>query len=671
MNIVQFTDDYNNARVGFIFAYDPIAKDALKAALPFPKCKWDGGTKSWAVLANQTEIDIAIATLNEHGYDFSDFRESIELSAPKPLAQFKAPDVIVLDYPFQSNHKALLKAVKQKGTAKWNQTKKHWSIPLHHAHEIAHSFATGMINGEVCLTDGYDCKYEELAQAIRDIPEVGGHAVATAARVNLSQAVRIDDEQELARVKSLVSPQGVPMAHQLVAPAMFTVGDQHRLLIADEPGLGKSLQALMCIDAANLRKTLIVCPANVKYTWLHECNKWFPYHSAQVLKNGADALQASNSFTIINYELMDKRVDELIAADFDSVIFDESHYLKNEKAKRTQACIRLARWPTIKGHLCLSGTPILNRPSEFYTVLSMMLPGTFGNFFDYARKYCGAYQHNFGWDFSGATNIDKSEDDKTTPLNHVLRDVMLRRTYDDEGIVESMPDLVQTIIHCDLSKDQRVKYDADLDRWLDEYDRLNAMGGLPQGYTLNMLTELRHSCGMMKAKHAVDWARDYRSKTGKPLVIFAHHRDVIRAITDGLHGTDACVGTITGETPAEFRQKFVDEFQAGSIDFLVCSTLAAKEGITLTNADTTLFVEREWVPAHEQQAAHRVRRLSQTSSTCHQVILSATNCIDTHFDEVVRQKADVVKRTLDGDAEERAKGDIVNSLVASLLGVNA
>ena len=656
MDIVQFTDNYNNARVGFIFAYDPTAKDALKAALPFPKCKWDGDTKSWAVVANEADIDIAIAVLNEHGIDFSDFRGSINFPAPKALAQFKSPDVVVLDYPFRENWKQVNTAVKSKGSARFNQTSKVWTIPLHHAPEIA---------------DALGEHYPELAQAIRDIPEVSGHGVATAARVNLSQAVCIDDEQELARVKTLVSPQGTPMPHQLVAPAMFTVGDQHRLLIADEPGLGKSLQALMCIDAANLRNTLIVCPANVKYTWLHECNKWFPYHPVQVLKNGADALQTGNAFTIINYELMDKRVDELIAADFDSVIFDESHYLKNEKAKRTQACLRLAQWPTIKGHLCLSGTPILNRPSEFYTVLHMMMPGTFGNFFDYARKYCGAYQHNFGWDFSGATNIDKSEDSKTTPLNHVLRDVMLRRTYDDEGIVESMPDLVQTIIHCDLTKDQRTKYDADLDRWLDEYDRLNAMGGLPQGYTLNMLTELRHSCGMMKAKHAVDWAKDYHDKTGKPLVIFAHHRDVIRAIYDGLHATDACVSTITGETPSDVRQHQVDAFQLGNIDFLICSTLAAKEGITLTNADTTLFVEREWVPAHEQQAAHRVRRLSQTSSTCHQVILSATNCIDTHFDEVVKQKADVVKRTLDGDAEERAKGDIVNSLVASLLGVNA
>ena len=664
LQIHEYTDDRGNARVGFIFGYDVHAKDALKAALPFPRVKYNGVFQAWGVLANQTDIDIAIATLIEYGHDFSDFRESIELPAPKALAQFKSPDVVVLDYPFRENWRDVNTAVKSKGSARFNQTSKVWTIPLHHAPEIA---------------DALGEHYPELAQAIRDIPEVSSHGVATAARVNLSQAVCIEDDEELARVKTLVSPQGTPMPHQLVAPAMFTVGDQHRLLIADEPGLGKSLQALMCIDAANFSNTLIVCPANVKYTWLHECKKWFPYHPVQVLKNGADALQTGNAFTIINYELMDKRVNELIAADFDSVIFDESHYLKNEKAKRTQACLRLAQWPTIKGHLCLSGTPILNRPSEFFTVLHMMMPGTFGNFFDYGKKYCGGYQHNFGWDFNGATNIDKSEDGKTTPLNHVLRDVMLRRTYDDEGIVESMPDLMQTIIHCDLTGEQRAKYDADLDRWLDEYDRLNAMGGLPQGYTLNMLTELRHSCGMMKSNHAVTWALDYYRKTRKPLVIFAHHRDVIQAIVSRLNGSvvgaenprTPRVESITGETPAEMRQEHVDAFQAGDIDFLVCSTLAAKEGITLTNADTTLFVEREWVPAHEQQAAHRVRRLSQTSSTCHQVILSATNCIDTHFDEVVKQKADVVKRALDGDAEERAKGDIVNSLVASLLGVNA
>ena len=261
----------------------------------------------------------------------------------------------------------------------------------------------------------------------------------------------------------------------------------------------------------------------------------------------------------------------------------------------------------------------------------------------------------------------------TVPLNHLLRDLMLRRTYDDKGIAESMPDLVQTTVLCELTKEQRATYDADYDRWMEEYDRLNALGALPQGYALELLTALRHLCGKMKVTHAIDWAKDYHKQTGKPLIIFAHHLDIIGSIYTRLavDGYNYRVSKITGATPSEDRQRLVDEFQAGDLDFLICSTLAAKEGITLTNADTTLFVEREWVPAWEQQAAHRVRRMSQESSVCHQVILSAQNCIDEHFDKVVSAKAAIVKRALDGDAEERAQGDIVKSLLASLTGVSA
>jgi len=89
-----------------------------------------------------------------------------------------------------------------------------------------------------------------------------------------------------------------------------------------------------------------------------------------------------------------------------------------------------------------------------------------------------------------------------------------------------------------------------------------------------------------------------------------------------------------------------------------------KEGVNLDHANTTLFVEREWVPAWEQQAAARVRRMTQESATCHQVILSANNTIDTMFDEVVEAKADLVKKMLDGSSGQR--NAIVNELKQKL-----
>ena len=110
---------------------------------------------------------------------------------------------------------------------------------------------------------------------------------------------------------------------------------------------------------------------------------------------------------------------------------------------------------------------------------------------------------------------------------------------------------------------------------------------------------------------------------------------------------------IDGETHESNREKFIAQFQDGKVRYLICSTMAMKEGINLDHANTTLFVEREWVPAWEQQAAARVRRMTQEESTCHKVVLSANNTIDAMFDQVVAEKADLVERVLDGKGTTR------------------
>jgi SNF2 family DNA or RNA helicase len=110
------------------------------------------------------------------------------------------------------------------------------------------------------------------------------------------------------------------------------------------------------------------------------------------------------------------------------------------------------------------------------------------------------------------------------------------------------------------------------------------------------------------------------------------------------------------------RANIVDSFQAGEIDVLVATTIAAKEGITLTRADTTLFIEREWVPAWEEQAEDRVYRIGQESNAVQAVYLSAMGTVDEHFDEVVEQKRAVVKAVLDGGTVDERKGIVTDLL---------
>jgi SWI/SNF-related matrix-associated actin-dependent regulator 1 of chromatin subfamily A len=280
----------------------------------------------------------------------------------------------------------------------------------------------------------------------------------------------------------------------------------------------------------------------------------------------------------------------------------------------------------------------------------MMMPATFSNYFTYAKKYCNARQTEFGWNYNGSSNIETSSDGMTTPLNYILRDFMLRRSMDDPRIAGEMPSLVETIIPVQLTDEQMTTYKNTHNSWMQAWvDQQQNFGSTDAGFTLNMMVELRHQAGLLKTDAAVKWATTYFQTNGKPLVIFAHHKNVIEAIYSELKADFPSTRYITGETSEVDRQQNILHFQQGSVDFLICSTNAMREGVNLDHANTTLFVEREWVPAWEQQAAARVRRMTQEASTCHKVVLSAIDTIDSMFDQVVSEKADLVQRVLDGE----------------------
>jgi SWI/SNF-related matrix-associated actin-dependent regulator 1 of chromatin subfamily A len=486
------------------------------------------------------------------------------------------------------------------------------------------------------------------------IPEVETAHGHMAERVMLSSAIGAEP-MWLAGLKEMdeVRP------YQWVAPNMYSTGGQERLLLGDEMGLGKSLQALLCVLAGQYERTLIVCPSVVKVNWANEVDKWTDLDSSIIYGRQGEYERAS--VTIVNYDLLPHRLEELLEHDFQCVVFDECHNLKNKKAQRTQAALKLAQWPTVKGIIGMSGTPILNRPEEAFTVLNILKPTSFPDYFLFGKKYCAAIHNGYGWDFGGASNIETSEDGVTVPLNHLLKDVMLRRSMDDPRLSSQMPDLLETVLEVEID---RMAYDEAYNTCMDslEYYRTTGSGSIPPGLLLNILTELRHAAGRAKIKVANQWMRDYYEQTGKPLVVFAHHKDVVEKLWNQnlRHGE-----MIAGSTPDKQRQTIIKSFQEGKRPFLICSTLAMKEGVNLDAADTTLFVERQWVPAHEKQAAARVRRLTQESSVCHKVVLSAKDTVDTHFDKVVSEKAAIVKAALDGTEEDKMA--IANAVAEALL----
>lgn len=631
MTYERYTDDYGPRIALKKVPFD--LKDEMKAALPFPQMVWNGGKGLWAIQDRADVIESALAFLAEHGIavDGLEYDESAIEVASKASANYTAPDNLVLQWDFQPNWKDINAAMKSAaaGSAKWVNASKSWVIPI----SVAIAVATAVRPF-----------FAPLADAIEDNPQVKASHEATLQRVELSSAVDTELELPDMPVYNMMRP------YQQVAPIMYRTGGRNRILIADEMGLGKSLQALACVHFAEHQRVLIVCPAIVKHNWANEITKWL--QTSSFIINGREGPIEETRFHIINYDILDKRKEHLRAIGYDCIIFDEVHRIKNPKVATTKAALYIAK--NIDGVIALSGTPITNRPIEFFPILNLMMPATFSNSFSFAKKYCNARKTEFGWDMSGSSNIDKSWDGQTTPLNHILRDFMLRRSMDDPRIAGEMPSLVETIIPVELTEKQTTAYKNTHNSWMQAWvDQQQNFGSTDAGFTLNMMTELRHEAGLHKVEAAVKWATTYFFENNKPLVIFAHHRDVIEELAERLlmsHNEAFVVRCITGETPHNERQIFIDEFQGGGSDFLICSTNAMREGVNLDHANTTLFVEREWVPAWEQQAAARVRRMTQEDSTCHKVVLSAKDTIDSMFDQVVAEKADLVERILDGES---------------------
>mgnify|MGYP003664948923 CR=1 FL=1 len=673
LSVIRYEDNFG-ARIALLGWFDQDANNKLRETMGFPAVKfdsqdkisgWTGGddlSGAWSIQDKPEVVEQAVTILKEYDIDFSHVinMEVVEPTvSEQPLtndteakidARYKATlniDAVELHWPFRNNNAQIREAIKEVDNWKFDMDNKCWRVPLSQAARVAEFVRP-------------HCK--ELSDAILRIPEVSSALDMSIERVTLSQAVDAPEDMVDSIVERLDGkfPDGLSLYPFQYVGVAFCEAANGRALIGDEMGIGKTIQAIAySVLHPEQWPVLVVAPANVKYNWANEIAKWIPDASLCVIKNGKSELEGAD-FTIINYDLMAKKQDELLAEGYNLVIMDESHYIKNPKAQRTEACIALAQ--QAKGLICLTGTPITNRPAEFYTQLNLLRPNQFSSWWSYAKRYCDAKQTRFGWKTDGASNLSE--------LNERARDFMVRRLLTE--VIPEMPDLVEQYVPVELDDNDWHSYQECLHQWQEQYEYYLDHPPMPAGFVLNMLTDLRHECGRLKTTFAANYILDYVQQTGKQIVVFTHHRDVMDAIaaqlTDQLHLLTRGNGfdIIRGGVSAQQRTKTVEAFQNGNLDVLLCATVAAKEGITLTNADTVVFVEREWVPGWESQAAHRIRRIGQESSFCRQVFLSVPNSIDAKFDAVVKSKAAVVKAAMDGDDERRAEGAIVSDLLARL-----
>lgn len=460
-------------------------------------------------------------------------------------------------------------------------------------------------------------------------------------------------------------PEGLEYLGYQKAGIQYCI-EHDNVLIGDEMGLGKTIQALGVVNALeHIKRVLVISPASLRLNWKKEAEKWLirDFNIGVVIQ--AD-YPIDADFLIINYDVIKKHYNKLMQQEWDLIILDEVHYLKNSQAQRTQHVFgcranakkkikAVAKLPT-KRWLALTGTPILNRPIELWTLIHAFDPNGLGkNIMGFGKRYCNGYQSAYGWDFTGASHLDE--------LQLRLREkFMIRRLKED--VLTELPPKVRQIVELpptddilELMSEQWSRYErheelidqleadialADAADDKEEYKRKVAALKNVTKAAFEDIAYLRHQLGLAKVPELIQHLKDCLESG--PIVCFVHHKDVAKAIVEAIPTSVL----LTGDTKLEDRQKAVDDFQEGKdgINLFVGTIKAAGVGWTLTRASHVVIGELPFVPADVSQAEDRCHRIGQKGSVFVQHVVMQGS-LDAKMAQTIISKQEVIDRALD------------------------
>jgi len=355
--------------------------------------------------------------------------------------------------------------------------------------------------------------------------------------------------------------------------------DTKRAILADQPRVGKTLPTAAA--ALEHLPALIVCPAIAKTVWEAAFNK-LSDATVRVVNGKNDAMKTTqHQVVIINYDLL----QYFNNAGYQTLVLDECHRIKNPMAKRTKSATLLMK--QIDRVYALSGTPIPNRPVELWPILHGL--GIYrGGWYDFAARYAKMWRAPWGLDVSGSSNIPE--------LKAMMKPHVLRRKKED--VFKDYQDPQVSLITFDLPNDKR-EQEFDADALVANPNALLAFEGL---------AEIMKEAGMRKVDAAAEFIDDLLN-AGEPVVVFAHHKDVVGKLCDELRVHKPV--TVVGDTPRAQRDKAIESFQSGKTKCIVGNIAAMSEGVDLSAADTIVFVECTWSTSALEQASSRVENIAK------------------------------------------------------------
>jgi len=416
-------------------------------------------------------------------------------------------------------------------------------------------------------------------------------------------------------------------------------------LLADQLGIGKTVQALHACQEVGAGRVLVICSASIKYNWFKEAVKWgFDADDIHIVDRDTIDFLPEEGMFIVNYDLIwRKRYSRVLAKrEYDVLICDECHALKNKSTRRAKAVwnkggycdLAIYRW-------MLTATPVLNRPVELYAMLNKLCHdrlGGYKNYISYTKRYCDGKDGHWGWDASGATNLEE--------LAGRLDGFMLRRTRD------VLPNKTLQKIYMPTSKEIKEQL----------------FKGEEDG-------SIRRKIGVGKVKLSAEHIMDILEDEPKVLV-FAYHREVIEGLEKELSAYKPV--KLYGGTPIKKRQDAIEKFRTDDETRVFIGQIqAAGEGIDglQEKCSVGVFVEICHTPGTINQAIGRLHRQGQTGKTLFQFLI-VENTIDEQILDSTILKEENIKTIMKDDAigldfseKEETMEDILNRIAITLEGV--
>jgi len=371
-----------------------------------------------------------------------------------------------------------------------------------------------------------------------------------------------------------------------------------RALIADEMGLGKTVQSLgwMAIHP-EIRPSVVLCPATIKFKWEKEIYTWIGEANTQICSGRVPEIDKNADVFIINYDILPDWIELLEQQNPQFLVIDETQYVKGRSTKRTKATRYFAKSiPFIVG---LTGTPIVNRPLEFFTILNILDPVNWFSFWNYVQEYCGATKKTIwnnkikkkisAWDFTGATNTKRLH-------TIVSSSLMLRRLKKD--VLKQLPPKTRVVIPLEIKNSDSYKQAwKEYQQWLKEGTKGTQLEHR------NQLEKLKQLAVKGKMDQALEWIHDFLEENNK-LVVFAWHIEIIKLLQDKLKEYNPA--TIFGETPTNQRAEIANKFQTSpECRVFIGNIKSAGTGIDLFAASAVVFLELVWTPGDHEQAEDR------------------------------------------------------------------